>query len=839
MKQQAKIDQSLENLFAESAQDNQLGDYIRECQLELYSKHTIESPRFSFLESKDVENLTKEYSVIPEGISSDLLELTKKIAIDFFDKVPKWRNPALLYNVGTAVNTPASAIYALANDENIFNINDGLGGKSISAEQIVAKALASLAGIEKPVVGFFTFGGTATNYYATKIGILKCDPSSRLNGISRKIRSIVTQDSHFSHKQVADWLGFGMNNVIEVKAAEDRTTDLVDLESKIDSLLKDKKLLAAIIINGGTTYNHTIDDIKKVVAIRDQLYKKYQLSYKPHIHVDSVIGWSWLSFKGYDFEKNPLEIKPEALKKIKQQYKKISQVKLADSWSADFHKGTGSTPVPSSIFILNTKDDLKYLDKLSEGSTFHAIAPDYSVYSPADFTIETSRPAGAPLSALATLHALGLEGLRRRLAGLVEGTVSLREPLRQKTNIEILNDKDSLGFVTMLRVLPPGISKELFRANNLKNKTMVNKYVNEYTKRFFEWDKKTRTDKGAGPEYSFSKGFQIGKDNFPVSGIKIYPVSPFFNTKIAKKTAEIIIKQKELFDQENLHSSQIQIDNLAKIVADAIGLDDFVLYGGAIIDTFLNLKLKFLDLDILVKGKEKRSHVINHLEKRGYKIIEHQREFLMSNDIAVTLVYAIKGDLFLDVGFIEEIEQFKPPFTIESAFYDNKSHQYKGIIQAILDLNTKRMWPTANTLSKGNPYSLLSRAFYLMAKYDFDMSDDGNREIILLLTSRVKTEGTVKDDRYYSCLNAFFKSVCKAKNKNLFINELMALGVFDLLIPESRPLTKEGRLLISENKMIIKNQLIEAIGDKMSGSKKASYNIRISELKKRRYWESI
>jgi glutamate/tyrosine decarboxylase-like PLP-dependent enzyme len=50
--------------------------------------------------------------------------------------------------------------------------------------------------------------------------------------------------------------------------------------------------ISSIILNGGTTYNHTIDEIKAIVDLRNYMTEKYELDYKPHIHVDSVIGWS-------------------------------------------------------------------------------------------------------------------------------------------------------------------------------------------------------------------------------------------------------------------------------------------------------------------------------------------------------------------------------------------------------------------------------------------------------------------------------------------------------------------------------------------------------------------
>src|SRR3989344_469855 len=86
------------------------------------------------------DKLIEKYSKIPLECKNPLL-ITKNIVADLFSGIPRWRSPKLEYNVGAAVNTAASAIYSLALDENIYNINDGLAGNALVAEIAVSKIL--------------------------------------------------------------------------------------------------------------------------------------------------------------------------------------------------------------------------------------------------------------------------------------------------------------------------------------------------------------------------------------------------------------------------------------------------------------------------------------------------------------------------------------------------------------------------------------------------------------------------------------------------------------------------------------------------------------------------
>ena len=280
--------------------------------------------------------------------------------------------------------------------------------------------------------------------------------------------------------------------------------------------------------------------------------RDYSLPYKPHLHVDSVIGWAWLMFKDYDFDKNELNIEDEALEKIEKQYKKISKINSADSWGVDFHKGVGACPIDCSIVMMNDVSDFVLLSKKENPITaMHQLAQEFSFTSPADFTLETSRSGGAALAALASLHTLGVKGYQRNLANLVQETTLTKKLLSVEKDVMIC-DRDSLGYVTMIRFYPPELNNDSrkfseFTDKSTEIKDFVEK-VNNYTKAFFQWDLAVRMSKNKQLEYSFSSNYLDLPCGGKLSAIKLYPVSPHFDEEHARETVQILLEQKRLFD---------------------------------------------------------------------------------------------------------------------------------------------------------------------------------------------------------------------------------------------------------------------------------------------------
>jgi len=493
------------------------------------------------------DSLLSEYSELND-FGQQAEKILRDIQDEFCQFTPNWESPYLHYNVGAPINVAAQLAYSIALQRNIFTINDGLSGNALIAEEAVVNIVSELAGLDcKKTTGWFTFGGTGINLYALKVGLKKALPNSATRGVSGPVKVFTSDTAHFGHLVAAEWLGIGTENVEVLPTNEDGTTSKEAFEVQFRSAVKEGIPVACIYLSGGTSYAHVIDDIEWFVIKRNEIISEYGLDYIPHIHVDSVIGWFWLFFREYNFDKNPLEINADTRISLKMQTERIAAIKLADSWGCDFHKGIGGCPVDSSVFILNNLEDAEHLSKKNQNNiAMHQIAEEFSQSSPVNYTLENSRSAGPMLSALASLKTMGRNGFRQYLGNLVASAQYLRSKVSKIPDMHVC-DTYQLGFVVMLRIYPKTTDCALVGSDIIEdNERLVT--INAYNKAFFEWDHKTRISKGSGVEYSYSSCFRKTPSGQNVHALKIYLMSPFLDTEWLDHCLNTIISQKDAFD---------------------------------------------------------------------------------------------------------------------------------------------------------------------------------------------------------------------------------------------------------------------------------------------------
>ena len=226
------------------------------------------------------------------------------------------------------------------------------------SSRLVALAEVEIAGMTSKMIGYdpnqssgvFTFGGTGTTLYGVKLGLEKACPGTMENGVSAEAVMFVSDTGHYCAMNIAGWLGMGTNNLITIPTTEENEIDLDQLEQKMRLALEGGKKIAAVIATLGTTDAFGLDDLERIVKLRDQLIDEFQLDYQPHIHADAVIGWAWSVFNDYDFENNPLGFRPRTVRALAGAHRRIRHLSLADSVGVDFHK-TGFTPYISSLRV--------------------------------------------------------------------------------------------------------------------------------------------------------------------------------------------------------------------------------------------------------------------------------------------------------------------------------------------------------------------------------------------------------------------------------------------------------------------------------------------------------
>lgn len=345
-----------------------------------------------------------------------------------------WDCPGVLYNVHPNVNVYGQVASFFAGFANPNFAQDISSGKLMLIEKEVIRYFAELAGWDTDNAGgIFTFGGKGTNLYGLKIALDKIVPNLRTEGLSGKMKVISNDLGHPCHVEICNWAGIGTENCIRIKT-KNNTTPIDSFKEEFEGIINRGEKLPLIILNGMSTLNHAIDDIKGIAEARDEIVAKYNLNYTPHIHVDSVLGWVYLLLRRYDFVENPLDIAPEVISILREKYELMANITYADSFGSDFHK-TGFCGYSSSLFMLKDKSLLHNI----ENSYLEDEDLEFSKYSPYSYSLELSRSPHGPVSAYATLKTLGVEGFVKLLVTFTESFLYLKEAFNQQEHTEVLN----------------------------------------------------------------------------------------------------------------------------------------------------------------------------------------------------------------------------------------------------------------------------------------------------------------------------------------------------------------------------------------------------------------
>jgi glutamate/tyrosine decarboxylase-like PLP-dependent enzyme len=375
--------------------------------------------------------------------------------VSLFNGMPNWNHPQTMCNVVPPPNT-ASIIGSTLCQVFSPNILEGEYSWNVAKTEIESGAMLSqLIGWDpKESGGIYTFGGTGCYFYGLKLALTSVlGKETRFTGIREDGQILVSHSGHYIKQNCSDWSGLGMNNVREIPVDEHNRMDINELEKVMDECKKEGKPIIMIVCTMGTTDAFAIDQIGEVRQLIDK-YKNAKGYPKPFLYADAVIGWSWLSFSNYDFNKNPLEFSKKALKILEYNYKQMKPLHHADGIGIDFHK-TGWAPYNCSFFIAKDYDKFeKLLERPLPG-----YLQDRTPYNPFKFTFETSRTGAYSMAGWATLKLFGHQGYQVMLGRIIEVGVFFRQLLKNDKNLICVNP-DNHGFVTLFRVYPRHINAE-------------------------------------------------------------------------------------------------------------------------------------------------------------------------------------------------------------------------------------------------------------------------------------------------------------------------------------------------------------------------------------------
>lgn len=529
------------------------GDYNRPVTDEVFNKiRVLESEKLAQEQGNSEGSIyafnyfdyLKNKRMNEEGMEFE--EIARELA-PLFEGLPNWNNPETLLNVIPPANIPALATTLYTK---MFNANfsqDKYTGLLLASELEVSKYLSDIIGWDwTKSIGTFTFGGKGTSLYAFKYALNRACPEGKRKGYKGKEFFIISSvKGHPCHAEVSDWLGIGYDNCIRVKCSKEGRIIVSEVEKVVRENIEAGKTFLGFNLCGGSTVEFDMDPVKEIYDLREKLIEDYGLEYKPIIHVDSVVGWIWLFYNGYDFESNPLRITKPILDKIRLMHSYISEIKYADSCGMDFHK-TGYAPYISSIIMFHNNEDYYYLG--DKENVIDVKKLQYGGYAPFEQTLELTRGCDGPIAAWTTLKALGVNGYREIIARSLESTQYFRDKINGLPFAEVVNP-NSNGVATLFILKPEGFeNKSLAEILTMpKEETdKVKNYNLNFTRYVDELNEKGETHLA----FTASDIFTVAGTNVCLGSIKAYPMSPHYTHENIDAIIDLISELKKRYDSD-------------------------------------------------------------------------------------------------------------------------------------------------------------------------------------------------------------------------------------------------------------------------------------------------
>jgi L-2,4-diaminobutyrate decarboxylase len=482
---------------------------------------------------------------IPTNVNQDQHYILENLSL-YLQKARKPGHPFAVRNVVPPPSLLGLAAHVATSLYMPNGVSSDGSGQMLLSETAVSGAIARLAGLNPLVsAGIFTYGGSGTNLYAIKMGLLKALPDHGREGIKNDVVVIASRSSHYSQLTAVNWLGIGQRNYITIPCNPDQTTKLDALEDQCRSIIRSGKRIACIMAVGGSISNMGIDNVADLFEIRQRLMRDFNLDYCPHLHVDSVIGWAYLNFVDYDFDSNPLEFSKDAINQLRHITDRIATLKFADSFGVDFHK-TGFTHYNASMIIVKNRDDLIALSR--EKSSMPPLFQESTYYSPGIFTLETTRPAAAMLAAWLNTQAIGRQGFQVLLGHSIEMGIVIRNLIKKYQYLGLYDvNKHAMGCDIALRCYRPHIDPVTTYEQEMRDNDLL-RVNNDYTSQFATWLDRNWTARNDGITLSSNSAAVYTHTGNPMVALRIYPFSPYITEKSATLLVERLADAKREFD---------------------------------------------------------------------------------------------------------------------------------------------------------------------------------------------------------------------------------------------------------------------------------------------------
>lgn len=486
---------------------------------------------YSYPEVKNVE-ISQERGDL-DAVLDDVVKL--------FQGAPNWGNPLTMCNVSPQGNT-AAIIASMLSQVFAANTLEGEYAWNVHrAELETAGMMGNLFGWDPVNTGaIYTYGGGGCWTYGLKYGLTRVLPDSRFKGVRTDAKVICSHQAHYVQQNATDWTGLGMDNIVHVRTdVATNQMDLVHLEEILKDLTARNIPIATVICTMGTTDAGAFDPIGRVRELLDRHPNPPGFG-KAILYADAVVGWSWIFFKDYDFDRNPLGFSERTLPTLRQNGLAMRELNHADAVGIDFHK-VGWAPYVSSCFLYKDATEFESIHRRGADAYLQA----RTAYNPMYYTLEVSRSASGSLAGWATLKYFGKEGMQAILGGILETKCYLYDLLETQSDMVCVNPQDS-GLVTLFRVYPAGTDARAQFQGELNDPALRDDLLrhNQLTEavgnKLFEWFRAGRMIDGKYTPYmSFTTGFRNANYNRDgtdseavVYALKSFPMNVFVTPEI-------------------------------------------------------------------------------------------------------------------------------------------------------------------------------------------------------------------------------------------------------------------------------------------------------------------
>jgi len=350
-----------------------------------------------------------------------------------------WEIPRSVENVATMPSDPALYGAMLGTLANPNLVHAEYAEMAVELEHAVIRQIATQTGWDPAIAtGIFTQGGTFCNLYGYLLGIRKNLPLAREYGLEHGLdyRIINSQGGHYSNTTNLSLLGVNLRRkTIRIRITDDNDMDMADLERQLRACFQLNCVVPVIMLTMGTTDTFAVDQVKPVRDLCDRLCEQYEITAKPHLHVDAAVGWPLIFFMDYDFDRNPLEINEGTLTGLRRNTDRFRELRHADSFTVDFHKW-GYVPYTSSLVMIRDRRDLTALEHDPENFTY--FEKDTEGQTHLHSTIECSRGGVGVFGAATSLLHLGVEGHQLLVANSLQTAGYFRHRLAQTPGVMVL-----------------------------------------------------------------------------------------------------------------------------------------------------------------------------------------------------------------------------------------------------------------------------------------------------------------------------------------------------------------------------------------------------------------